>query len=293
MRRIKTTALTSENEKFYYEGDLFTGIGFEISNGVIEKRLRFLNGNVVGEYNNDLITNSENDIWVDSSFLDAEEDDDEEPFLYNNAYFTGIACEFYGRDYCYKESQYVDGYCDTEVRMFESGDLSYFDSPDGDLYQKFEWHENGSLRNLEISKGNEWLAEAEFTENEELKALKLLGNYFEGVSSCSDQLKFHFFEDIDNLKKQTVAATLYLSGAGIDDKIFSELQQCNGFEKVSEISLFKASVTASSIIDLEKHENLKDLDITDQREEIAAAGKKLKQKRVNLSITLNDEEILL
>ncbi len=53
MIRINTSDLRFKNNSCYYEDELFSGIGYEVNEGIINSRFIYINGEISKEYEND------------------------------------------------------------------------------------------------------------------------------------------------------------------------------------------------------------------------------------------------
>lgn len=292
MIRLNKKALEFHDNKFYYQHRLFNGLGFQVSEqGIVEEVFEYRDGLARKYYRSEYFPNDDRLLCIDENMLVGEEDEDQEPFLYRNERFTGIAYEF-DRNFCIGEMEYKDGIKHAEASMFYSGELSLLYSSHWGIFQEFEWHENGLFKAINVSsEAKNCELDIEFSERQEIEEMSISGNYFEHVPDFKDRLKIHFFEEKSFSNYSVIANRLFLASSGVDDAIFSELRSCAGFNDLEELLIFNTSVSSESFAHLANLKKLKKIVFRDNRNEIRKAAKSLKRKRPDLLVKLNHDEI--
>jgi hypothetical protein len=289
MLRIKTTALVCQDNKFFFYDELFSGLGFHIVNGVVEKVTEYLNGLEIRDYRSEYIDYNDNRICIDSSFLKGGhigENDDYGPAFYNKKRFSGIAYEF-ENDECLAEYLFENGFDKIEVCFFRDGDLESYEDFRNQMNQSFYWHYNGKLKGISLSSEEFNLrVEFNFDDQERIRTAMIQGNYFESVSKLSPQLKYHLFETKAYAKQLFAAPYLYLRGDGVDDEFFNNLQSSEGFKSLAKICIDKTSLTSRCIANLKWESNLKEILIEDEKQDLLEIIKELKNERPDCLVKL-------
>ncbi len=294
MLRIKTTSLVYKDHKFFFDDELFSGLGFHIVNGIVEKVVKYVNGVEVRDYQSEYIPCSENCICIDSSFLEGGyigENDDYGPAFYQNKRFSGIAYEF-DSDECIAEHLLEKGFDILEIAFFVDGTLESYEDFRNNMNQCFYWHYNGMLKRIYLSSKKFNLRVIfNFDDQKRIRTVLIQGNYFESVSKLSHQLKFHLFETKAYAAKLFAAPYLYLNGSGVDDELFNYLQSSQGFKDVTEIFLAKTSLTSRCIANLKRERQIKTVSIRDEKPELKEIAKELKNERPDCLIFCNNKKI--
>ncbi|RKZ40636.1 MAG: hypothetical protein DRR16_30760 [Candidatus Parabeggiatoa sp. nov. 3] len=288
MLRVKTASLVCQEKRFFFQDQLFSGLGFQVINGVVEKVAEYLNGVEVRDYRSEYIDYNESRICIDRSFLDGEEYEDEEPFLYNKKRFSGLAYDFDG-DFCVGELLFENGVGCTNVSFFHSGELAGYEESGKEIYQCFEWYKNRKLKHIDFSWLNKFMVEFNFDDQERIRTAMIPGDYFESVYRFRSQLKFHLFETKTYAAKLFAAPYFYLSGEGVDDELFNYLQSYDGFRSLAKISIDNTSLTSHCIANLKRESNLKEILIEDEKQDLKEIAKALKNERPDCLIRLTQE----
>ncbi len=255
MLRLKKSALTEEEGKFFYKGDLFSGVAFTMSEGELVNAIEVSEGMETGKYFPKYFSKSDYRI-IDIELLDPEDEDDYEPFLcLNGDRFSGIALEFDGV-FCTGELLYVRGWSDSQVTYYKTGCIESIDLVEDGFSQIYQCYKNDQLKKYEITVRNSFSFNLAFTEDGGLSVLGMEGDYFNQVKLISDKLAIPDFKNesfIDDLK---AAQFLSLSGNSVTDKLFKKLISSGVLEQTANISLFQTAVTKESLYLLQKDSRL-------------------------------------
>lgn len=258
MLRLKKNALTEEEGKFFYKGDLFSGVAFTMSDGDMVNAINISEGVEIGKYFPSYLPVSESKI-IDIELLEPENEDDYEPFLcLNGERFSGIALEFDGA-FCTGEVLYVRGWSDSQVAYYETGCLESIELVEDGFSQIYQWYENDQLKKYEVTSRNSFSFDLAFNENGYLSVLGMEGDYFNQVKMISDKLVIPAFKDDSFLRNLKSAEFLSLSGHSVTDKLFRRLIYSGVLELMESISLFQTAVTKEILFLLQEDSNLKNL----------------------------------
>lgn len=289
MIRVKASCLSFDKDKCYYNNKLFNGISFEIVDGVVEKKIKFLKGEPNGDYTNDYFLYNEPLAHLNVDFLQF---DDEsylgEPVKYNREYFTGVAYEFQG-EFCCRETLYIDGFLNSDIEYDISGKLNYLEVSNKNYSAICSWYENGKSAKISLFKKGEFRTKIEFTEDNKLKSLSINDDYFNGIIKIKDSLMFPIFENKSYFSKLVCASRLYLSGSAVDDELFNYIISNNGLSEVEEFVSHETALTESSLFKLKKLENLKRVNITTSSDELLSCLGELKEYCPYLVIKFNNK----
>jgi hypothetical protein len=291
MLRIDTRYLEFENSLYYYENQLFTGIGFRLDEGVITNKKIYQDGILSGEYTNNHIDTDDNGLWVDMRVLEGTDGDESEPLFFKGKLFSGVACDLNGH-FCVSEKKFQEGECCPEAHYSFSGLLIYLDNAENGLYQQYEWFKNGLYKKIILSHDGYFDFELDFTREQRLSQISIEGDYFKDIQSfLSELIKEVPITDCyfsDHIK---LSSSLYLASSGITDVVFNTLKNCEGFSSISDITLFLTSISAKKIELLKEFNQLKYIKVKDRRKDMIDAVTCLKLALPRCMIVLNNEEI--
>lgn len=290
MLRINARYLECENSLYIYENQLFTGIGFELDDGIIKKKIVYKDGVILEEYNSELFDSEKHDdLWIDKRLIESE--DEYEPIIFNGTLFSGIACRFNGH-FCIGEEKYIDGEGTSECHYSFDGMLTYLDTNEKGFYQQYEWYKTGLYKKIIISQDENFEMELEFTKDQLLNQISIEGDYFKFIQSIKHDLikdvpiiNYDFFDHIQLSDK------LFLASSGITDNVFEVIMKCKGYKTLTSITLFLTLLSTEYIMSFKELTSLSYIKIKDRREEIIDVVNKLKNDIPDCLIILNNEEI--
>lgn len=201
MQRILMSCLTLNKGLYYYNDELFTGIGFEVKGSEVKQRIVIKDGLQSGPYLNEYMPTLEHCLHVNEDALEPHPSNyDGQPVSYQNKPFTGIAYEFW-KDFCTSETLRVNGYWDhgrwdnAVITYYISGCFeSVYISSDG-LHQKYEWNPEGNLKTLMLLKKGFLEIDIECTEDLNLKKVMIGQDYFKNIDLLKNRLKFPVYDN--------------------------------------------------------------------------------------------------
>lgn len=289
MLRLKKIALTEEYGKFFYQGNLFTGVAFTTNEGGMVDAIEILAGIEAGKYFPKYFPVSDCRV-IDMEFLEPEDETDYEPFLcFNGERFTGVAFEFDGV-FCTGELLYERGWSDSQVTYYEAGRLESIELIENDFSQIYQWYENEQVKRYEVAARSSFSFNLAFNEDGYLSALGMEGDCFNQARLMSDKLVVPFLKEesfIDDLK---AAEFLSLSGHSVTDELFKRLISFGGLEQTESISLLQTAVTKEGLCLLRKENRLNKLLINSDIMNLDDV-KLFKSDRPDCYIDFNREEI--
>lgn len=289
MLRLKKSALKEEEGKFFYKGDLFSGIAFAMSDGEMVNAIKISEGVEIGEYFPKLSPASDCRV-IDIELLLPEDEDDYEPFLcLDGQRFSGIALEFDGA-FCTGELLYVRGWSDSQFTYYETGRLESIELVEDGFSQIYQWYESGQLKKYKVASRNSFSFDLEFKEDGSLSVLGIEGDYFNQVKLMADKLAVPPLNEsfMDDLKS---AEFLSLSGYSITDKFFRRLTFLGMLERTENISLFQTAVTKEGLSLLKESRKLNKLTINSTIINLDDV-KLFKFDKPSCYVELNREEVL-
>lgn len=290
MLRLKKSALTEEGGRFFYKGDLFSGIAFAMSDGEMVNAVKISEGIEIGEYFPKVLPEFDCRV-IDIELLLPEDEDDYEPFLcLDGQRFSGIALEFDG-DFCTGEILYVRGWSNSQFTYYKTGRLESIELVEDGFSQIYQWYESGQLKKYKVASRNSFSFNLEFKENGYLSVLGIDGDYFNQVKLVRDKLAIPAFEDEGFVKDLKSAEFLSLSGCSITDKLLNILILLGVLERAENISIFHTAVTREGLSLLKECRKLSKLNINSTIINLNEI-KPFKFDKPDCYVELNGEEVL-
>lgn len=283
MKRIKKNSLEVCDNKYYFEGELFTGVVYSVVGRVVENIFTVENG-AISKKPDDFFGFERYSLSIDVSHL--HEELDEEPFLYRGRRFTGVAYSF-DEDFCIGAQVFEGGYVEKEVGWFKSGVLGFYEGFCEGVGEFSTWYENGSRNNLKVSEQGSFRLEADFDPPDEMKRLSIFGPFLERLSEVSNKLLFPLVDRVEQLNEIKFSHSLYLSGDGVDDDVFGILVSSACFANVYKLHLSNTTLIGESIVELKSKENIKELILDDSREGISSAVDEFRVSRPDCIVRFN------
>lgn len=293
MLRVNADILAVENGKYFYQGELFTGIAFVVSEGVVKNAKEYKTGELMGNYSNEYLPNEDNQLKIDSDYLEPENEDDYEPFrCYKGERFSGIAYDFEVEGLCTGEWLYIDGWSDSDVTYYKSGVLEAVELIDDDFSQVYYWYEHGQIKKYEIFERDFFDITLAFEETGELTTLGINGDYFERIKNLSNEMKFCLFEEKDFISGLKGTRYLSVSGSSVDDEVFGSLLTNGGLGLTSKLSICRTSLTVVSLKKLLPYTNINQLFV--ESESICFEDmKSFKSQRPGCYVEFNRVEVMV
>ena len=290
MLRVKKDSLTLQGHSHYFEGELFSGAAYALLDGVIQEVYEFKNGKAIGKFCDNYFRGTEVISIIDDSELEGERYEDEEPFLYRQQRFDGLAYTFDG-DFCVGGALYDDGCVLKEVSWYKSGKIGFYESYVDGIGEYGTWYDCGGRKSIKLTEQKSFRLEADLTEEEKVSRLSIYGNYFDRTLALKNKIAFPFIEQKLDVNRYDMADGLYLSGDGVDDLLFENLISAKGFQGVCKLHVYNTSLTSKSITGFMGKGNLKEFIIEDDKHDLYGAAKEFKASCPGCYIELNREEL--
>jgi len=296
MIRLNINRLKKQDNKYLFNGSLFSGVLFFLQGDIVLKKKLCQDGIVLGNYKNKLFPNNN---YLEINFDALIGDDPYYPAFqyFNNEKFTGIAYGFNQDGFCTDEMLFLDGFHEPKsaIDFFVSGEISSFDKDEDSFAQLFEWYESNFIKQVHLTldlTDNRIDFEITKLESGAIRTLTIDKDYFENIDFFKKYSMFDIFEEKSFL--ENISANhdyLRLSRLGIDDEIFHYLHLHNGLEKLERLYINDTSLTDKSFKKLIGLKNLEDLNITSYECSLEVVNA-IKEYNPNCKISLNTKEIL-
>jgi len=295
MLRLNVNRLKKEDDKYFFNDSLFSGVLFFLHGDMVLKKKICQDGIIIRDYKNKLFPDNN---YLEINFDALIGDDPYYPDYqyFNGKKFTGMAYGFNRDGFCTDEMLFIDGLHEPKsaVDFFISGQMFSFDKGEDGFAQLFEWYESNALKRLHLTLNltkNKIHFEITKLENGVLRTLTIDKGYFENIENFKKYSMFDIFEKKSFLENISANDFLYLSGLDIDDEIFHYLQLNNGLEDVKKLYIRDTSLTDKSFEKLIALMNLEDLDITSYECSLEVV-EAIKKHNSNCKISLNTKEII-
>jgi hypothetical protein len=254
--KVRMSALQMDSGKVFFKQKAFTGTALEFREYVLASAKKFKEGLPVEYLENDYLEIPEEFIAIDADALTPV--DYVEPAILNGEYFTGISY-FFRDDFCWSESFFIDGNIDSYVGYFASGAMSRLELGSGLLRQNHQWYEDGSVKSFIFSGKTGFHAEMQFDEIGRIQSAQIDGNYFDEIMDFVGEIKFNLLELGDLQKFGGCSERLFLTGDGIDDRVFEMLTGGDKLNGTSIVELYKTTATRRSLTRLLKCKSVQKL----------------------------------
>lgn len=291
---INIKQLQISEDEYYYQGKLFTGVGFTANEDKIDNRYVFSQGRKIGIYQNKYFPQDQNLLHIDIDSIDFAGEYLDGLSLYDNHKFSDIAYELEGeQEICLGEHFIVDGVVLVSVGWYLSGEKESLRLDNNNIVQVFEWFRDSSIRKIGIYiiEQQKMLIQINITEANKLKSVRLGENYFDLVETYKSELEFHYFETRNFFDNFDIDSSLLLIDLGVDDVLFDHIiAKCN-LQYLSSITIFNTSLTESSILKLTNFDNIQKISFLEDNDNLLSTALKLKEQKPNCIIKYNHTKI--
>ena len=296
MLMINIKNLNSIGDKYYFQGSLFTGIGFEIFGDKIENVSQFENGVNVDININKYFPNDKNIPHIDIDYIDFTGEYLDSYAFYKNHKFSGIAYELEGdQEFCLGQHLIKDGVTVVSIRWYPSGEKESLRLDREGIVQVFEWFKDGSIKKISLysREYGEILVNITLSQAKQLSSVWIEGNYFQWIVNYRSKIEYHYFENINSFKDYSADPNLSLINSGLNDAVFDSIVSNDGLKSLCKIIIFNTSLTETAILELATINTLKQIILSDGKRNLKMIAEELKRKRPDLSIKLNEKEIII
>jgi hypothetical protein len=296
MLMINMKKLDQLEDKYYYEGKLFTGVGFETFEEKIEEVCQFKNGVNVGIYRSQYFPNNSTISQIDIDYIEFTGEYLDSYAFYKNKRFSGIAYELEGeQEFCLGRHLIDDGVTVVSRRWYPSGEKESLKLDRKDIVQIFEWFKDGSLKKIRLysRENRQRLIDVTLSEAQQLNSVWIEKNYFEWLVKYKSQIEYDYFESVNSFEDYTVATNLSLINSGVNDVVFYSIAANDGLMNLCKIIVFNTSLTGTAILELASIKTLKQITISEEKRDLVSIAKELKRKRPDCFVKLNEQKITL
>jgi len=288
--RLKANYLVLDEKSYLPNGKLFTGVGFQMVEGILVRAIEYSNGTEIGEYKSTWICTEGNEIALDKDTL--ESNDGFEPFIFEGERFTGVAYDF-DEEFCVGELLFENGLIKEEISFFGGNSPAFYEGFDNGLDQSISWYSDGSLKQFEIIYSDSFRSSFNFDNQERLKSAMIQGGFLDYMDKIKGKLKYNQINSFMYFKNRCAAPYLSLSGSGINDEFVSYLEMENGLNEIQKIAIGDTSLSVDVLTSIIKSQNVKEALIDDSRDILPKALKELKGDMPDCIMELNYEEIVI
>ncbi|WP_144030133.1 MULTISPECIES: hypothetical protein [unclassified Burkholderia] len=231
--------------RYFLLGREFSGVGFEIAQDKKVRAIELANGIEAGGYHP--LCASPGD-QLDQVDLTGMLSDYEVP-LYQGHPFSGIGYEF-DDGACTREVFLRNGIVYSEARWTEAGQMVYFDIPNEEFGEVYEWYSSGELKSVDVTTNSEFYGGMRFSEDGELVILSACNGFLEAVPRIAGKARFFPISNIHDIERLKISSDLTLFGGDIEGEFFCYLMDGGVLKKVSVLRLINVGVNFLSLIDL-------------------------------------------
>lgn len=295
---VNFKSLKHIEDKFYYKGRLFTGVGFRTCREKVKDLCQFDQGINVGNYRCSYFPEQANIPHVDMDYIEFMGEYLDNGALYKNEEFSGIAYELEEeQEFCLGQHYIKDGDPLVSIRWYPSGENESLIIRRENLIQIFDWFEDGSLKDIDLSLKKDCktirYVSVRLNELKQLQSIWIKEGYFEWILKYSSQFEYHYFETINSFKNFAVSPRFSLIDLGINDTVFHSIAANNGFKDLSEITISHTSLSEETILELVSVNTLKKINLRNSKHDLLSVAKALKHLLPDCSIRVNGQEITI
>ncbi|MGB3692881.1 MAG: hypothetical protein WBG70_16125 [Spirulinaceae cyanobacterium] len=293
---INIKELSCIKNKYFYEEQLFTGVGFSTSGEKVNNFNKFENGINVGAYQCKYFPNKISIPHINIDYIDFTGEFLDAFALYKNKKFSGIAYELEDEeDVCLAKHLFKDGVPVGSISWHSSGEKKSLRLEREGIVQVFGWFPDGALKEMELysQEQSERLINVSFDQPKQLRNVWIEESYFEWIPKYTAKLEFHYLETVDSFKDFTISPTFSLVGLGINDAVFCAIGSNKKFGNLSKITISRTSISEESFLKLANINTLNEVIIRDKNRHLTNIAKNLKSIRKDCLIKLNGQEIMV
>ncbi|MEW2374468.1 hypothetical protein ACFUJV_35915 [Streptomyces olivaceus] len=239
--------------RYFLSGKRFSGIAFEIGQDQRVRAIELVDGVEVGSYRP--ICASPDD-GFDQVDLTGMLSDYEVP-LYQGRPFSGIGYEF-DDGACTREVFLRNGIVYSEAWWTEAGRMVYFDVPNDEFGEVYEWYSSGGLKSVDITTNLEFYGGVRFSEGGRLVFLSACNGFLEAIPRIARKARFFPVATVRDVEKLEISDDLTLFGGDVGDDFFGYLSDCGMLRDVAVLKLVNVGVKLLSLADLP---NLRELHV--------------------------------
>ncbi len=298
---INIEKLEQTQDKYFYKGQAFTGVGFTLARESLENLHEFDNGYHIGIHQSRYFPDDSKVQHIDVDYIQFTGDFLSEFALYEDGNFTGITYELdNSKGVCTAQHIFKNGLPLESREWYYSGQEKSLWLEKESFVQLFEWFEDRSLKNVEIistAGPNKKLIGVGLNELQQLTHVWIKEDYFEWIETNYAELEFNYFANKESFQKVFTSSNLTLIDSGVDDYLLNLIGSNygfnHGFNGLSQLTLSRTSLSAEAIIQLADITTLKEITLRDRQRNLSAVARKIKQKRPDCLVRLNTQDVII
>ncbi len=297
MLRVNFSYLEYRDQKYYYEGKLFTGASFKLAGYIIEEFWRFEEGIKIGNYQSEYLPNNPSLLRVSVDALEFNGEYLASYASYQNQAFSGIGYDIDiglpGEECCTGEHLFSDGWPSSYVEWDFSGQMECLGLVSADFKQFYGWSSDGSLSSFELHSNDLHgrIIHLSMNKQNKFRSIWIEEEYFDWLAKFRNQLEFDCFTTKSAFIDFPMGSNLGLYSPGVDDEIFHYLRANNKLENLDEITISRTSISDRNILELANLSNLKTISFDDRKRDLRGVAQQLKDQRPDCSVILNSEGV--
>jgi len=292
MLRIEAELLQQQDELFYYQEVLFTGIAFFLNGPLVEKVNEYHKGELIGPYISKWLDNNTDILRIDLNELDG--DGEHQQAYFNGQPFTGIGYDI-DDGICHEESDFLNGWVGQTICFFGDGVLGSIELMDDTLAEEVIFDRQGFVKEYQLNKFKVFNVKFGYIE-QRLCTLEVVGDFFNEINKDEYLIGLEVPDTLDKIKKLNIASTLLLHGSGISEELVKVIWDQNGLENTESIIISHTDLQLSFIKNIIEDRSLSKLVVRDKRSEILEnLPLILQQFKINnpiCEVRLNNEKVL-
>ncbi|WP_157655250.1 hypothetical protein [Burkholderia ubonensis] len=245
MNRVVTELMEKERGRYFLLGKPFSGVGFVIERDGRVRAMELVDGAAVGEYHPICASP---DLGFEQVDLTGMLSDYELP-LYQGRPYSGIGYEF-DNGACTREVFLKNGIIYSEVRWNEIGVMTYFDVPNDEFGEVYEWSLSGVLIKVGISTNDEFFGGLRFSDDGRLIFLSACRGFLDNIHRIARKARFFPISTSRDIARLNISEDLTLFGGDIGDAFFRYLDDSGALRNVVVLKLANVGIEFLNMVDL-------------------------------------------
>jgi hypothetical protein len=206
MLRILIAAMNEVEGKYWYQGQLFSGVGFFAHGDHVQGR--WINLGLVEEVYSPIFLEAES-VFSQLNLTGSLSDYD--LISYENQPFNGIGYEF-SDEFCIHEAVVFHGAVHSEAYWNAEGVMLHLSLDNGKFGEIYEWHPNGERKSIDISTNSSFVGHFSFTQEGALRYLNGNRGFLSALGEIHKNSKFFPYDNYESAFKANCEKNMTLSG---------------------------------------------------------------------------------
>ncbi|WP_177207501.1 hypothetical protein [Burkholderia contaminans] len=245
MNRVNIELMERKDGRYFLSGKEFSGIAFEIGQDQRVRAIELVDGVEVGGYRPICASPGDGFDQVDLTGMLS----DYEVPLYQGQPFSGIGYEF-DDGACTREVFLRNGIVYSEAWWTAAGGMVYFDVPNDEFGEVYEWYSSGGLKGVNITTNTEFYGGMCFSGSGQLVYLSACNGFLESIPRIVRKARFFPIASVRDVERLEMSGDLTLFGGDVGDDFFRYLSDCGMLRDVAVLKLTNVGVKFLSLADL-------------------------------------------